>query len=793
MIRNILLVAYRSLTRQLSYSIINIMGLAIGIACSLVIFLFVYGEWSYDRYYSKGDRIYRIGVSFFNIGKFANGPEELLDVLPKEYAGIETATRIHKERNELVTIKDQQFTEAYVFYTDTAFFKMFDFAFLSGNAAKVLEGPNEVVLTESMAKKYFDKTDVMGEVLLIGKTRTPYTVTGVVADPDFNTHLNGSLWLSVQSKISGEPVWSSAAFYNYVLLKETQTESDLLAALDQTIATHVFPESGKPMGFQRLEDYVANDNAVKFYVHPLKDIYLKSKLNREIIPGGNEANIYIFSAISVFILVLAAVNFVNLTTARASRRAKEVGVRKTMGTSRGRLIGQFLMESMITSTLAMLVSLLLAEMFLSLFQYITGTPLLTTIWRNPNTLLLFFGFSVFVGLLSGIYPAFYLTSFSPVKVLKGNLVAAGGSGFRNTLVVFQFSVSIVLITCAAIVQQQLRFMEVKDLGFTGDNIVTINHTDMLGASADAYRDELSKYAGVVGSSFHVGEPGSKRVMSFYTFQTPEMTDRITINTYFGDADYLSLLGMRIVQGREFDRNLASDSSGVILNEAAVKALGIEGNPIGQRLNENQTVIGVVSDFHWESLRTAIAPVAIVLVKEKLQLGFKLEPNAMASFLQVAEAKWKTLAPDETFVYHFVDENFGELVKKEAVFGKAINVFTALAIFISCLGLYGLSAYTAEQRTKEIGIRKVLGASVSNIVVMLNRKFTRLVLIACFISVPAAFYIGQQWLDGFAYRIELGVGLFAIAIVLSLLVAWLTVGYHSLKASLINPSETLKYE
>jgi putative ABC transport system permease protein len=793
MFKNILLVAYRHLTRQLSYSLINVIGLAIGIACSLVIILFVYGEWSYDRGFTKADRIYRIGISFFNIGKFANGPEELLDVLPKEFAGIETATRVWKERNLILTANDQTFTEPFAYFVDTAYFKLFEYDFISGNKEKVLAKPNEVVMSRAQAIKYFGTEDVLGKVLEVGKEREPFTVTGVVEELGFNSHLNSQLWFSVHGKISGSPVWSSATFYNYVLLRENLTEADLSKALDKTIETHVFPESGQPMGFKMLEDYLKNENAIKFYIHPLKDIYLKSKLNLEISPGGEKANIFIFSAISIFILALAAVNFVNLTTARASRRAKEVGIRKTMGTSRGKLVGQFLLESMLTSTLAMFLALLLAELFLVVFEYVTGSPLLTTIWRSPVTVLMFFGFSIVVGFLSGIYPAFYLTSFTPVKVLKGNLVTSGGGGFRNFLVVFQFSVSMVLIISAAIVQQQLHFIQTKDLGFDQENILTIDNSDLLGNSAEAFKNELSAQAGVINSSYHMGEPGSKRILSFYTYQTPAMQSAITINTFFGDADYMSVLGMRLVKGRGFDRNLASDTSSVILNEAAVKALDLGDEPIGAKVNEHQTIIGVVSDFHWESLRTSIAPLSIVLSKERAQLGFKLEAQAIPGFLKAAEAKWKQTVPDEPFRYHFMDDNFGELLQKEAVFGKSINVFTLLAIFISCLGLYGLSAYTAEQRTKEIGIRKVLGASASNIVVMLNRKFTVLVLVAVLISIPLSFYIGQQWLQGFAYHIQLGVGVFLLAVVASLCIAWLTVGYHSLKASLINPSETLKYE
>ena len=369
MLRNYLLIAFRNSRRQFSYSLINIIGLAIGIACSLVIFLYVYGEWSYDRHFQRGNRIYRIGISFFNIGKFANGPERLLEVLPKEFGGIEIATRVMKDRDVIVGVSNQVYRESQVYYTDSSFFRVFDFSFAQGDPLRVLRGPNEIVLTESLAKKYFNRTDVMGQVLEIGKEKLPYTITGVVKDPDFNTHLKSPLWLSVQSHLTGEPAWSSAAFYNYVLLHENSNESDLLRALNDVFEKHVYPESGMRMGFKSLEDYRKNENAIKFYVHSLRDIYLRSKLNLEISPGGNESNIYVFSAISFFIMVLAAVNFVNLTTARSSRRAKEVGIRKTMGTSRNKLVGQFLFESVMTSTVAMFLALVLAEVFLLAFEY----------------------------------------------------------------------------------------------------------------------------------------------------------------------------------------------------------------------------------------------------------------------------------------------------------------------------------------------------------------------------------------------------------------------------------------
>jgi len=801
MLNNYIKVAFRNLQRNKVYSAITIGGLAIGIACSLVIFLFVYGEWSYDKGFTKADRIYRVGVSFFNLNT-AIGPEELLHVLPKEFEGVETATRVRKETT-LVTIKDQTYTEKSAYFTDTAFFKIFNYDFISGDLMKVLSGPNEAVLSRSMAMKYFGHVDVTGEVIEVGKEKTRFVVTGVVEEPTFNTHFKTGLWLSNKSRLTGSSIWTSASFYNYVLLKQNNTEADLRQALDLIIKNHAYPESGKSMGFSSLEDYKKSDMSVKFYIHKLTDIYLKSKLDFEISPGGNEANIYIFAIVSLTILILAAVNFVNLTTARASRRAKEVGIRKTMGNLRSKLIGQFLTESIVTSSIAMIIAILISEFFLKVFEYVTGAILLETIWRSPSTVGLFFAFSFVVGLLSGLYPAFYLTSFIPAKVLKGNY-SIGGQGFRNFLVVFQFTVSILLITCTVVVQSQLQFIETKDLGFDQKNVLTIDHIDLLKGNANAFRNELANQKGVIRSSFHMGEPGSRRIMSLSSYQTSKMEHPVTITSYTGDEDFLSLNGMRLIKGRNFNKKLASDSSAVILNEAAVNALDLGDDPIGAILNKgsankNQQVIGVVSNFHWESLRNSVAPLVIVTEREitnfsfKAELGFKLQASEIPSFLKAAEEKWKQFVPDEPFQFHFLDSNFGELLQKEAVFGKAVNFFTLLAIFISCLGLYGLSAFTAEQRTKEIGIRKVLGATSSTIVLMLNKQFAMLVGIALFISIPLSVFIVQRWLSDFAYHIELGVSYFLIAAVLSLVIAWITVSYHSVKASWTNPSESLKYE
>ncbi|MEK6783255.1 MAG: ABC transporter permease [Bacteroidota bacterium] len=792
MLRNYLLIAFRNLQRQFVYSFINIIGLAIGLACSLVIFMYVYSEWSYDRHYKKASQIFRIGISFFNMGNFAIGPEALGNVLPKEFEGVDAFTRVKNDRELLIKVNEKTFTER-AYFTDSSYFKVFSYSFVAGNPKTALKGPSGIVLTESIARKYFGNELALGKTLEIGKEGTEYVITGIVKDDNHSSHLKSKIWLSMEGQLSNETIWTSAGFYNYVLLKEKNTQRDLEKALDLILEKQVYPSSGADLSKVSFEDYRKNENSVKFLIVPLKDIHLKSRLNYELSPGGDEANLYIFSAISLFILALASVNFINLTTARAVRRAKEVCIRKALGTSRSKLINQFLLESMMVTSVALIISLGLAEIFVVGFQFITGDQLIISLWSNSWSLVYILIFAIIVGLLSGVYPAFYLTSFNPVSVLKGSFAGGEKMVFRNALVVFQFAISIGLIICTAIIFQQYRFIQDKDLGFDQENIVTIDNIDLLGASAETFKHELMKQSGVVNASIHTGEPGSKAVMSFNTFKTSASENYLTINTYFGDQDYLNVMGYRIIKGTAFPKGLTSDTTSVILNEAAVAALGLGENPIGAEVNKGVRVIGIVHDFHWESLRNSITPVAIILQSTGYQLAVKLNSGRPSDFLEVAKQKWAQFHPEDPMKYHFMDENFGDLLKKEQVFGKAIGFFTALAIVISCLGLYGLAAFTAEQRTKEIGIRKVLGATTSNIVIMLNKKFTGLVIMAVAVAVPASIYLMLQWLEGFAYRAELQIWIFGGSIVLALVLAWITVSYHSLKAALINPSDTLKYE
>ena len=789
MLQNYLLIAIRNLQRQLSYSLINIIGFAIGIACSLVIFMYIYGEWSYDRHYRHADRIYKVGVSFFNMGGFAVGPEALGEFLPKEYEGIEAFTRVARSNDELISRNDQSFYEL-VYYTDSAFFTVFSYEFIRGDRHNALRHPASVVITESVAKKYFQDSDPMGKSIALGKDKKTFTVTGLVKDDKRSSQLKASIWASNEDMLTHQYNWPSASMSNYILLKENQRQQDLEQALDRLLEKQVYPQAmGVPENIS-FEAYKEHPNAVKFYVHALTDVHLQSKLNFEISPGGNEANLYIFGAISVFILVLASVNFVNLTTARAARRAKEVGIRKVVGSTRHKLMSQFLLESVVMTTVATLLSLALAQISLDVFRFITGETLLNTLLFNYWNILLLFAFALLIGILSGIYPALYLTSFKPVKVLKGNVSGSSG-GFRNILVIVQFSVSMGLMICAAVVMRQMDFMQTKDLGFDQQSVITIDRIPKLGSSAEAFKNILSQQAEVTTVSLHSGEPGTKAVISYATYQTPKMPDAVTLNTYYADEHYLDLMHFQLIQGRDFNRENASDSAAIILNEAAVAELGLE-NPIGAVINKELTVIGVVRDFHWESLRASIAPTIIRPGKDYLQMGFRLKGNA-SGFLKKAEAAWKQFVPGEVMQYHFLDENFGQILQREKILGKAIGFFTALAIFISCLGLYGLSAYTAEQRTKEIGIRKVLGASTTHVVSMLNKKFARLILTSVLIAIPSSWYIMSNWMDGFAYKAQVPLWLYLAPVALAFGIALITVSFHSIKAALINPVDTLKYE
>lgn len=789
MLRNYLLIALRSLRRQSVNSVINLAGLAMGMACSLVIMLYVYAEWSYDRHYKDANRIYRIGISFFNIGNFALGPEALGEFLPKEFEGIDAFTRVYRDPAMQIQVGDKVNSEL-VYFTDTEYFKVFSHEFIEGDPTNALKSPKSAVVTRSMGKLLLGEGNPMGKTLLLDKEKTPFTITGVVNDDPRSSSLKAKIWASNEELLTRDLTWTSAGSYNFVKLKENNSQGDLVAALDRLLEKQVYPHaSGVPSGIS-FEDYKKNDNSVKFFVHPLTEIHLQSKLNYEISPTGNQSNLMIFAGISFIILILAAINFINLTTAQGAQRAKEIGVRKTMGASRTKLIFQFLLESIAVCLVALPLSLLLCEFFIRLFEWVTDEQLINAIWLNYWGIAGLLFFVLAVGLASGMYPALILTGFKPSLVLKGRGPAMNSGGLRDVLVGFQLAISVGLTVVTLTIASQMNYMKVKDLGFDQGQVVTIDQINHLGKKADAFNEAIKSLPGIKLTSLHSGEPGSKSIMSFQTFKSEKMESELTINTYFGDPDFIPLMGFRIIKGRGFNPDLQSDSASIVLNESAVKALQLD-EPIGAVLNGDQKVIGVVSDFHWESLRNHIAPVAITLKDHYYQLAARITSSNPDLIPQLGQ-KWKEYS-DEPFEYHFLDENFSVILKKEKVLESAISFFSLLAMLISCMGLYGLSALTTLQRTKEIGIRKTLGASIADILLLLNKKLVWLLAGAVLVGIPIAYYAVDGWLSGFAYHITPGPSVFIISVLLSAFMAWVAVAYHVYRATSINPADSLKYE
>ncbi len=785
MIRNYVMIAFRNLKKQFSYSLINIVGLALGIACTLVILLFVYGEWSYDRNFKDHERIYRVSTSWFGIGNFANGQEQLNELLT-DHAETELTTRIQRLREVKVSsTKAKQVSEQNAYAVDSSFFDVFSYSLVSGNRHTCLNSTTSIVITEKVALKYFGTIDAIGQTLEVGDDKEPHQVTAVIQDPDFNTHLKGDIWM--RYKPTHNTGWAQAATYNYVKLREGYGVDDLKNSLAGIIKTEAYPQFGAGMSY---EDWIQTENSVKLFPVLLSDIYLRSKLKFELSPGGSESNLYVFGAVALLIIVLAMVNFINLSTARSARRAKEVGLRKAMGTTRKSLIVQFLSESIITSLFAMILALILAELFLSIYRSITGQLLLESIFLQWQYSLLALGLSLSVGALAGLYPAIYLTRFQPARVLKGNFqTVESKAGFRNVLVVFQFTMSITLILCAIVVLQQLQYLGTKDLGFDQENVINIENINDLGS--EAFRQKLNEQSQVANSSFIFPAPGSQGIV-IYTYRTKDMQEDVTLNTMMVDDKAINTLGFRLLEGRTFDPLRDTDSTAAILNETAVRDFGLEGEAIGAEINKGLKVIGVVSDFHFHSTGEKIAPVVMIFKPKGYSISYKLSGN-INEFIEQARMEWAKFSPEEPLQYSFIDQNFEKLLEKEKIFAKTITFFTALAIFISCLGLYGLSVFTAEQRTKEIGIRKVCGASAQSIVILLNKNFTKLILISIVLSIPTSIYIIGQWLSNFAYQIELNPLVYIGGSLSALMLAWITVGFNSYAASMSDPVKTLKSE
>lgn len=796
MFKNYFKIAFRNLLNKKFYSAINILGLSIGMACCMLIFLYVSHELSYDSFHSKANRIYRLVTDI-------KTPTEIINIsitsapmgtyLKKDFPEVSEVARIDYS-SVLLQKDDQQFQEDESLFADASFFEVFDFPLLRGNASTALAEPFNVVLTEDAAKKYFGKQDPIGQSLRMDGNHD-VTVTGVVGNVPSNSQIQFSMLISMSTlteKLNPgmEEEWGNFGFYTFLLLSEPTNPTALEAKIPAFMEQHIGPF---------MKEYNMH---YSLFLEPLRSVYLHSDRGGEV--TGNLANIYIFSIIAGFILLIACINFMNLATARATERAKEVGIRKVIGAMRRQLTLQFLSESILLSLIAFVLASLFCELLLPAFNQLSGKIITESIFQNSAYLLLLFLLALGVGTLAGIYPAFVLSSFKPVAVLKGRFSSSSrGLLLRKGLVIIQFTISIMLIAGTAIVYTQLDYMRSQGLGFKKEQMLVIDFKgdEKVKQQLEAIKNTLSSHPQVLSVSASSSTPSSGNAGAYTNIESPagEM-QASNIDLYSIDFDFLSQYQIDIVAGRAFSKDFPTDSTqALIINEAAAANYGYASpeEAVGKRFSQwgrEGQIIGVIKNFHIRSLQQDIKPLTLRIEPNDFRLiSFSIDTKDIPNTLASLEQQWKELAPQRPFDYFFLDDAFDQQYRTEVQFGQLFIYFAGLAIFIACLGLLGLISYTVVQRMREIGIRKVLGATEKSIVGLLSKDFLVLVVIAFIIATPIAWFVLKQWLEDFAYRIEISGWPFALAGMVAIFIAMLTVSFQSIRAALSNPVDSLRNE
>jgi putative ABC transport system permease protein len=782
MFKNYLKIALRNLKKQKNYSFINIAGLALGMSCSLLVLLFVFHEMSYDKFHENADRIFRI----IDVHRESTGtPAILSKVLLEECPEVEKSALLVNFRNTLIKYGDKSFIEKKVLGADASFFGVFSFPLLVGDSETLLSEPHRAVISESAAVKYFGNEGPVGKTITVGDKN--FIITGIAADTPENSHFKFDFLLAYQTfERMNRTGWLHNNFKTYVLLREGTKPENLERRFEEL--AQKYPQIKHRMLKKR------------FGLQALTDIHLRSDLYYgEFEANSSIAYVYIFFAIAAFILIVACINFMNLSTARSSNRAREVGIRKVVGSKKNQLIGQFLGESLCMSFIALALALLLVQFLLPSYRNLIGKNLEINYFGNYAVLPGLIGLACLVGFLSGLYPALHLSSFRPVEALKvSKSMSMKGklSFFRSGLVVFQFIISIILLSGTIVIYKQLHYFQNRKLGFMKEQVLVIKNTEFLFHDSQAFKESLLQQATITDVTHSTSLPGKR--FSNWGIATAKKKTGIGLNIWRCDYDYLETLKMEMSEGRFFSRDFAADTSAMVINETAVPYLELK-EPIGKQIysyvtRKTYTIIGVVKDFHYESLHERVKPACFVLQAPPMRyVSARINTSNITETLRTVRKEWDSFSTGLVFDYSFLDEDFDNLYRVEQKVGKLAFLFSALAIFISCLGLLGLAAFTAEQRTKEIGIRKVLGASLSGIVVLLSKNFVKWVLFAFIIALPAAYLSMDYWLRNFAYRIALDVWIFVFAGIVALVIALLTVSYQTIKAAAVNPVDLLRYE
>ncbi len=782
-----------------------------GLACFIMIALYVTDELSYDKYNKKAERIYRINSDIKFGGTdliMAVSADPMGSTLKKDYPQVEEFARLYSSSgSRLIKNGNEYLNENRVTYADSTLFDVFTLPAIAGNTKTALNEPNTVVITESTAKKYFNTAEAaMGKIIESKEsTNVLYKVTAVIKDIPRNSHFNYDFFFSMDNVDYGFGNFLSHNFHTYILLKPGTDYKAFNKNFLQVIDKYILPQAKQFMQIETMEDFAKTGNKLEYSLMPVTDIHLHSARQAELSANGNIQYVYIFSAVAIFILLIACINFMNLSTARSAGRAKEVGIRKVLGTEKKSLIGQFLTESILTAFIALFIALAITWLSLSWFNSMAGKEMQITTLFKPQYLVFLLVLPIIVGTLAGSYPAFFLSSFKPIAVLKGKINSGvKKSNLRSSLVVFQFATSIILIIGTIVIYKQLNYIQTSKVGFNKEQVLVVDNSGVPRESRTALQNEIEKLSSVKSASFANFLPVSNSSRNDNTFSTEAVMNEkngFNMQVWRVDYNYIPTLQMEIIKGRNFSPQFGSDSLAIIINETTASLLGT-GNPLGKKVYTSDgpdkgtisyTVVGVVKNFNFESLRKNVGPLCMRLGNNSFASAFRISTTDMDVLIKNIEGKYKAMAPGMPFNYSFLDESFDNMYKEEQRVGKVSITFSLLAVIIACLGLFGLATYMAEQRTKEIGVRKVLGASVAGIVSMLSKDFLKLVAISFVIAVPLAWWAMNNWLQDFANRINISWWIFIVAGVVAMLIAVFTVSFQAIKAAIANPVKSLRTE
>ncbi|MEO8413005.1 MAG: ABC transporter permease [Ginsengibacter sp.] len=806
MFKNYVKISFRNLWRNKAFSAINIFGLSIGIATCLLIMLFVRNELSYDRFNKKADQMVRVvfrGTVDGQKMKEANVMPPVAQTLLSNFPEVKEATRLQRSGSQIISYGDESFKEDGFAFVDPNFFEVFTLPFITGNAANALLQPNTIVITKAIANKYFGNQDPLGKILAIKGATTGFKITGVIDKIPEDSHFHFDFFASLENVPDAKSTSFMTSGYNtYLVLQKGYDYKKLEAKLPMVVDKYMGPQFQQGFGMS-LAEYRKKGNDIGLFLQPLGDIHLHSDFTNDLEPGGDIRYVYIFSAIAFFMLLIACINFMNLSTAGAAKRAREVGIRKVLGSLKPELIKQFLVESVFLTASAFLIAVVLVLIALPFFNNFTGKDLHLGLTSNPLIVPSLLFFVLITGIFAGTYPAFFLSSFKPVTVLKGRFSSGKKSiGLRSALVVFQFFISIILIVSTTIVYKQLSYIQNVKLGYDKDQVMVLPETYLLGKNQEAFYHKILQDPRVIHVSVSGYLPaGDSYGNNFFIYPGNNNAQLVKTLRYDVDENYLATLGMKMAYGRNFSKEFGTDSSGIILNETAAKALGWDKDALNKTISRRDNdgsesryhVIGVVKDFHFKSLHELISPLVMVLTKGAGTMIVKVKTKDIAGLLATMKKDWTSFAPEGPLNYSFLDDRVNQTYEAEHRVGTILGAFAGLTIFIACLGLFGLVTFTAVQRTKEIGIRKVLGASVSGIVQLLSKDFLKLILVAIIIATPVAWWAMSKWLQDFAYRIDIAWWMFVLAGLAAILIALITISFQAIKAAVANPVKSLRTE